>query len=146
MARGPPQKYQYRATCSISIEAQLKKVAQNLDIDFSRALSSGLQFLIEYRIKSGEKIPTDVLEDWHKVKETALYDLKEYLKIEQDRQVFLSDILDEKKKADENLLEPIVVMDDYEEKIRTIPRKEFNPGYMTIVRTHKKQPKKGVKV
>jgi hypothetical protein len=134
MVRGPPQKYQNRAPCSICIELELKKVAQRMDIDFSRALTHGLQFLIDYRIKTGERIPTDVLEDWQKVKETALNDLKEYLKIEQDRQVFLSDIIETKKKADKKLHEVVDVWCDIEEKYKTIPRKEYNPNFHTIVK------------
>lgn len=134
MARGPPQKYQNRATCSICIESEIKKVAQKLDIDFSRALTHGLQFLIDYRIKSGEKVAADVLEDWQKVKETALSDLREYLKIEQDRQLFLSDIIETKKKADKKLHEPIEIWCDIEEKYKTIPRKEYDPNFHTIVK------------
>lgn len=134
MARGPPQKYQNRATCSICIESEIKKVAQKLDIDFSRALTHGLQFLIDYRIKSGEKVSADVLEDWQKVKETALSDLREYLKIEQDRQLFLSDIIETKKKADKKLHEPIEIWCDIEEKYKTIHRKEYDPNFHTIVK------------
>ena len=134
MARGPPQKYQNRATCSICIESEIKKVAQKLDIDFSRALTHGLQFLIDYRIKSGEKVPANVLEDWQKVKETALCDLKEYLKIEQDRQLFLSDIIETKKKAEKTLKEVVRVWCQDEECYRDIPRAEYNPAFHTIVK------------
>lgn len=129
MVRGPPQKYQNRASCSVSIEMDLKQVALDMGIDFTRALTHGLQFLIDYRLKSGEKVPADTLERYKRAKEIALKDLQEYLKIEQDRQTILSETIEKRKESEARLNEKIEVYDEESERLRVIKRKEYQPGF-----------------
>ena len=132
MTAGRPQKYMNRASCSISIEGKLKAVAQNMNIDFSKALTQGLQFLIDYRIKSGEKIHPSILEDWKEVKEMALSEIREYLDIEQDRQALLTDTIADKKETEKRLNEKIRVFDEDLEKSMIIRRADYNPAIHRI--------------
>ncbi len=137
MARGPPLKYQNRAACSVSIEGDLKQVATDMGIDFPRALTHGLHFLIDYRLKSGEKVSAETLETWKRVKESGLKDLQEYLKIEQDRQVLLTETIEKKKETESRLNEKIEVYDDELERNRIIKRREYVPGIHTVRRVLK---------
>lgn len=134
MTRGPPQRYKNRVTCSVSIEKDLKDVGQALDISFPQALVHGLTFLIDYKLKTGEKVPVAILEKWRNLKEDTLHDLQEYLHIEKTRQEILSNIMAEHRDKERDLMSFIRVWNNETEKYEDIPKIDYNPVIHTIVR------------
>lgn len=135
MTAGRPQKYQDRAAITISLERNLKIVAQAFGIDFAKALTQGIQFLIEYQIRTGKKVDPATLALWKEVKEQTLMELQEYLKIEQDKQTALTTVIESRRESDKRLDEKIEVWDETIEKYKTIKRREFNPAiHQQVVR------------
>jgi len=123
---GRPQKYQDRATICVSLEKGIKVVAQNLGIDFSKALTHGLHFLIDYQLKTTKNVDPAIISEWKRVKEQTLSELKAYLQIEQDKQDTLSTVLEERQVSEARLNEKIKVWDIDAEKYVVITRRQYN--------------------
>jgi hypothetical protein len=126
MAR--PQVYQNRITTSVSLERNLKEVADALGIKISSATTHGLTFLIDHHIKSGKPVDSRILKKWSSVKEQALDDLKEYLSIEQDKQTILSTALEARLESESKLDEKIEVFNDLTDRYETITRRQYDPA------------------
>ncbi len=138
MVMGRPPKYQDRVSTSVSLERKLKIVAEGMGIDLSKALTQGIQFLIDYKFKTGEKIDPILLEGWREIKEQTLTELKEYLNIESDKQIALSEVIDSRNESKARLAEKIEVYDEDTERRITIKRSEYNPALHSIIKRGRK--------
>lgn len=120
-----PRKYLDRHTTAVNIEKKKAKILEFLHIELSYALSFGADFLIKDRVESG-KVPSEVLTLWKDLQEMGLYDLKEYIRLQDKAHETISQLRESVKEEEDKKSESLYVYDQATEDRGFIAREKYD--------------------
>jgi hypothetical protein len=119
-----PRKYYDRLTTAVNIERKKSQILEALGIEKSYALSFGSDFLIRDRVESG-KATSEVLSLWKDLQEMGLYDLKEYIRLQDKAQQTITHLRESVKEEEEKKNESLYVYDQATEERGFITREKY---------------------